>query len=42
MKELVELLVKITTERLKKEQESSISEETFKLLQALVNLGPYL
>lgn len=42
MKELVELLVKITTERLNKEQESSISEETFELLRVLVNLGPYL
>lgn len=42
VKELVGLLVQITTARLKKEQESSVSEETIKLLQLLVHLGAYL
>lgn len=41
MKELVDLLVEITTSRLKKEQESNVSEETFRLLQLLASLGAY-
>lgn len=42
MKALVELLIEITTERLKKEQESNISKETIELLQVLISLGIYL
>ena len=42
MKELVNLLIKVATDRVKKEQESGFTEETFRLLQIIERLGVYL
>ena len=42
MKELVEQLIQIAKERIKKEKESSISDETYRLLNMIERLAVYL
>ena len=42
MTELICMLISIAKQRVEKEKESGFSEETFRLLQIIERLAPYL